>query len=97
MHELGHAIFVAGRRDEILIRDVTDDQRGVNDGFPTTEFERIQYHDVATGLAERAHGVRPDVAGAAGDEHGTFGSGHGGDRIERASFGRGLPQVTAYR
>jgi hypothetical protein len=39
VHELGDAVFVTGRRDEVAVGDVTDDEWSVDDRLSAAEFE----------------------------------------------------------
>ena len=57
MDELGDAVLIACSGDEVLISNVADDERCVDNCLTASEFERIQHHDIATGCAERPDGV----------------------------------------
>jgi hypothetical protein len=55
--------------DEFLVAGVADYQFAVGHGFAETGGEVVEGDDALAGLAELAHHVAADVAGAAGDEY----------------------------
>ena len=44
--------FAAGRRDELVVGDVADDERSVDDGICVAEFERVEHDDVVVRAPE---------------------------------------------
>ena len=60
LDRLGHGFRVA---------DVAFHQRDVTDGGPVPGLQGVEYHDLAATVAQEAHRVRTDVAGATGHEN----------------------------
>jgi hypothetical protein len=75
---------------QVLVRDVADDERGVEHGLLATALQRVEHDDVAAELAEPADGVGADVAGTAGDEDGHPGEHRSGPCV--ATLGRRGPR-----
>ena len=67
MDDRRDAVIAAHLLDEVRVVDVATHERRPEQRLDAPELQRVEDDDLAAGVAQGAHGVRADVAGAAGD------------------------------
>ncbi len=68
MHDRADGVFGEHALDQCLVADLPDHQRGVEHGLAKAGAEVVEHDDAFARLAQLAHDVAADVAGAAGDQ-----------------------------
>ena len=77
MHHLGDPVIAAHLLHQIAVADVAHDEVGAQQRGAVAELHGVEHDQRSALFAQHAHGVRTDVAGAAGDENG-----HGSIRFQ---------------